>query len=190
MKKMIELSNVTQAYLAEYERILKKMMQRMTYVTITCSISDNFIKQMIPHHVAAVKMSENILRFTTNLDVQCLAQNIIAEQKESIENLEGIQNRCCIVQNSEYEVYEFMCTFKEIAEVMFHEMCSAPISNSINVNFIREMIPHHQGAVRMAQNALRFCICQELIPILQSIINAQCKQIELMLKLLEGLSDC
>ncbi|MFJ7737552.1 DUF305 domain-containing protein [Lysinibacillus sp. NPDC097287] len=190
MEKMVELSNVTQAYLEEYERILKKMMKRMTYITITCSISDNFIKQMIPHQIAAIKMSENILKCTTNLDVQCLAQNIIAEQKESIENMKAIQNRCCIVQNSEYEVYDYMYGFKEIAEVMFYEMCSAPISNSINVNFIREMLPHHQGAVRMAQNVLRFCICQELIPILQCIINTQCKQIELMLKLLEGLSDC
>lgn len=188
--KMVELSNVTQAYLAEYERILNKMIQSMTSVTITCSISDNFIKQMIPHHIAAVEMSENILRFTTNLDVQCLAQNIITEQKESIENMKAIQNRCCIVQNSEYDVYNYMCAFKEIAEVMFHEMCSAPISNGINMNFIREMLPHHQGAVRMAQNTLRFCICQELIPILQCIINTQCKQIELMLKLLEGLTDC
>lgn len=190
MAKTVELSNVTKAYLDEYQKILNKMMQGMTYVTITCSISDNFIKQMIPHHMAAIKMSENVLKYTTNLDVQRIANEIIKEQTESIENMEAIQKRCCIVQNSEYEVYEYMCAFKEIAEIMFHEMCAAPISNSINVNYIIEMIVHHQGGVRMAQNVLRFCICQELIPILHCLIKMQCKQIEEMQKLLDGLKDC
>ncbi|KOS71519.1 hypothetical protein AEA09_00480 [Lysinibacillus contaminans] len=190
MKNTIELSNVTLVYLEEYERILQKMMHEMTCITITCSISDNFIKQMIPLHKATIEMSENVLRFTTNLDVQNLAICIIKEEKESIENLKALQNRCCFFHNSNYEVYEYMCSFKEIAEVMFYEMCSAPISNSVNVNFLCEMISHHQGAMRLALNVLRFCICQELIPILQCMIQTQCEQIELMLKLLEGLSDC
>ena len=190
MKNTMELSNVTIEYLEEYERILQKMMHEMTCITITCSISDNFIKQMIPLQVATIKMSENILRFTTNLGVQNLAMSIIKDQKENIENMKAIHNRCCFVQNSNYEVYEYMCSFKEIAEVMFYEMCLAPVSNSVNVNFLCEMISRHQGATRMAQNVLRFCICQELIPILQCMIETQCEQIELMLKLLEGLSDC
>lgn len=190
MGKNVELSNVTKAYLEEYQNIVKKMMQGMTYVTITCSVSENFIKQMIPHHVAGIKMSENVLKYTTNLQVQRLAEQIIKEQTEGIENMKAIQHRCCIVQNSEYEVYEYMCAFKEIAEIMFHQMCELPITNSVNVNYIRAMIAHHQGAVRMAQNALRFCICQELIPILHCIIKTQCEQIEEMQKLLDGLKDC
>ncbi|MFY0520127.1 DUF305 domain-containing protein [Lysinibacillus sp. UGB7] len=190
MSKPIELSNVTQAYLEEYQKILNKMMQGMTYVTITCSISENFIKQIIPHQVAAIKMSENVLRYTTNIPVQNFALEIINTHSEIVENLEAIQNRCCIVQNSEYELYEYMCTFKEITEVMFQAMCAPPISNSINVNYIQKMIIHHQGGVRLAQNVLRFCICQELIPILQCMIKTLCCQIEEMQKLLKGLQDC
>lgn len=190
MKNTVGLSNVTLAYLEEYEKILQKMMHEMSYITITCSISDNFIKQMIPHHIAAIEMSENILKLTTNLGVQNLAMCIVKEQKESIEDMKAIQNRCCFFQNSQYEVYDYMCGFIEIAEIMFYEMCSAPISNSVNVNYIQEMILHHVGGVRLAQNVLRFCICQELIPILQCYIETQCEQIELMQKLLEGLTDC
>ncbi|MGG2056590.1 DUF305 domain-containing protein [Lysinibacillus pakistanensis] len=190
MAKSIELSNVTKAYLEEYQRILDKMMQGMTYVTITCSISENFIKQIIPHQVAAIKMSENVLRYTTNIPVQNLALEIIKTSTETLECLEAIQNRCCIVQNSEYELYEYMCAYKEITEAMFQAMCAPPVSNNININYLREMIVHHQGGVRLAQNVLRFCICQELIPILRCMIDTMCQQICDMEKLLDALQDC
>jgi len=190
MAKSIELSNVTKAYLEEYQRILDKMMQGMTYVTITCSISENFIKQIIPHQVAAIKMSENVLRYTTNIPVQNLALEIIKTSTETLECLEAIQNRCCIVQNSEYELYEYMCAYKEITEAMFQAMCAPPVSNNININYLRAMIVHHQGGVRLAQNVLRFCICQELIPILRCMIDTMCQQICDMEKLLDALKDC
>ncbi|GLC90351.1 DUF305 domain-containing protein [Lysinibacillus piscis] len=190
MTKSIELSNVTKNYLEEYKRILHKMMQGMTYVTITCSISENFIKQILPHQIAAIKMSENVLQYTTNIPVQNLALATVKTSTEMVENLEALQNRCCVVQNSEYELYEYMCTYKEITEVMFQAMCAPPVSNSINVNYLRAMIIHHQGGVRLAQNVLRFCICQELIPILRCMIQEMCEQIEAMEKLLDGLQDC
>ncbi|WP_068986341.1 MULTISPECIES: DUF305 domain-containing protein [Lysinibacillus] len=190
MTKPIELSNVTKAYLAEYQRILDKMIQGMTYVTLTCSISENFIKQILPHQVAAIKMSENVLRYTTNIPVQNLALEIIDTSAEVVECLEAIQNRCCIVQNSEYELYEYMCAYKEITEAMFKAMSLPPVSNNININYLREMIVHHQGGVRLAQNVLRFCICQELIPILKNMIQTMCDQICDMEKLLDALQDC
>ncbi|KOY81925.1 DUF305 domain-containing protein [Lysinibacillus macroides] len=190
MTKPIELSNVTKAYLEEYQRILDKMMQGMSYVTITCSISENFIKQIIPHQVAAIKMSENVLRYTTNIPVQNLALEIIKTHKEMVESLEALENRCCIVQNSEYELYEYMCAYQQITEAMFKAMCAPPVSNSININYLREMIVHHQGGIRLAQNVLRFCICQELIPILKCMMQILCEQLALMEKLLDSLQDC
>lgn len=38
----------------------------MTGVCLTDSISGNFIMQMIPHHTAAIEMSANILKYTTD----------------------------------------------------------------------------------------------------------------------------
>ncbi|MEK5233357.1 DUF305 domain-containing protein [Lysinibacillus sp. FSL K6-0232] len=190
MAKSIELSNVTKAYLEEYQQILNKMMQGMTYVTITCSISENFIKQIIPHQIAAIKMSENVLRYTTNISVQNLALDIIKTHQEIVDSLEALQNRCCIVQNSECELYEYMCAYQQITEAMFQAMCAPPVSNSININYLREMIVHHQGGIRLAQNVLRFCICQELIPVLQCMIQTLCEQLALMEKLLDSLQDC
>jgi len=190
MTKPIPLSNVTQAYLEENKRIINKMMQGMTYVTITCSISENFIKQMIPFHIAAIRMSENVLQYTTIIPVQDFALEVIKTHTELVDSLEAIQNRCCIVQNTEYELYEYMCTFKEVAETMFQALCSPPTSNSININYLQDMIIHHQAGVRFAQNVQRFCICQELIPIIHCMIQTLCCQLDELQKLLDALQDC
>ena len=84
------LSNVTQDYLAEFEYILDEMIRGMTEAPFTCSISYNFIVQMIPHHMAAIEMSHNILKYTTNIQVQDIASNIITSQTKSINNMRNI----------------------------------------------------------------------------------------------------
>ncbi|WP_340004021.1 DUF305 domain-containing protein [Paenibacillus sp. FSL K6-0276] len=84
MDRNYKLSNVTQAYLNAYYTILKTMIRRMTSVPLSCSISDTFIQQMIPHHRAAIEMSRNILKYTTNLELQSIATNIISAQTKSM----------------------------------------------------------------------------------------------------------
>ena len=73
---------------------------------------------------------------------------------------------------------------------MFHSMETAPISNSINVNFMREMIPHHLGAVRMSRSALKYPLCQELVPMLEDIIRTQSAEIIEMERLLRRYREC
>ena len=67
---------------------------------------------------------------------------------------------------------------------MFSKMENACASNNINADFMREMIPHHQGAIQMSQNVLRFDICPELVPILQAIITSQREGVNKMERLL------
>ena len=70
---------------------------------------------------------------------------------------------------------------------MFDAMETAEVTENINADYIREMIPHHIGAIRMAENALRFSVCPQLVPLLQSIITSQrqgvCEMQRLLVKL-------
>ena len=56
------LTNSARNYLKEFYDILDEMIEEMTEVKLTDSISHNFIMQMIPHHMAAIEMSVNILQ--------------------------------------------------------------------------------------------------------------------------------
>lgn len=55
------LSNATINYLNYFYEILDEMIYGMTSAKPTESISHTFIVQMIPHHLAAIRMSRKFL---------------------------------------------------------------------------------------------------------------------------------
>lgn len=190
MERTCRLSDVTKNYLAAFNCILDEMVQKMTEAELNDSISHNFIVQMIPHHRAAIEMSENILKYTTDISLQDIASGIVSEQTKSIENMEKILNCCTEHKDCERDLCLYQRKTDQIMQVMFSKMGSARSTNEINCDFMREMIPHHMGAVEMSQNALQFDICPELKPILEAIITSQERGIMQMRKLLRCLGGC
>ncbi len=177
MKDPYILSNVTKEYLNTYHCILEDMIKGMTEAELNGSISRNFMVQMIPHHRAAVEMSHNLLRYTTNIPLQNIAEGIISEQTKSIENMLDILESCSKKINPDRDVYLYQRRVDRIMEVMFSAMENSRTNNNINGDFIREMIPHHRGAVQMGENVLQYEICPELKPIVYAIISSQRKGI-------------
>ncbi|MCQ4022111.1 MULTISPECIES: DUF305 domain-containing protein [unclassified Ruminococcus] len=174
-------------YLCNYYEILDDMIIGMNCAKLTDSISHNFIMQMIPHHRAAIEMSENLLMYTNFVPLQRIAQNIVKEQTKSIENMERALMNCEIVINTQLDLCRYKKCYDRITRMMFSQMRNACSDNNINADFMREMIPHHQGAIRMSKNALRYPICSELNPILQAIIKSQEKGVQEMESLLKKL---
>ncbi len=177
MEEKNELSRVSQKYLTRYREITENMICKMNGVDFTDSISQNFINQMIPHHEAAIEMSQNFLCYTTNLPLQKMADNIISQQSCGIQKMKSILKSCRTFRNPKQEVFSYVQQNRQITQNMFSAMKSARMCNCINESFILEMIPHHEGAVQMAQNALRYRLCPELRPILQNIITTQKEEI-------------
>lgn len=177
-------SNVTKRYLSRFDEILDEMIQGMTDAPLTDSISHNFIVQMIPHHRAAIEMSRNLLQYTTFVPLQNIACRIIEEQTRSIAQMEAALDQCSELENTEQERSLYRRRTEQIMQGMFARMKNACSVNDINISFMREMIPHHQGAIQMSENALRFPICPQLDPILQAIIVSQRKGVREMEQLL------
>ena len=96
-----------------------------------------------------------------------------------------ILNGCSKQKNTQEDLQPYMQCYYQITQTMFAEMGDAFASNDINADFIREMIPHHKGAIKMSENALNFPICPELPPILQAIITSQKKGVHEMECLLQ-----
>lgn len=186
MNRECEFSMVTQTYLNTFYEILDAMIRGMTGVRLTDSISRNFMVQMIPHHRAAIEMSQNILRYTTNVEVQNIAIQIIEEQTKSIADMQRILCGCAQDTNSARELRCYQQRTSQILRTMFSGMENACTTNDVTCNFLREMIPHHRGAVEMCENTLKYPICPELKPILDAIITSQRRGITQM----EGLVRC
>lgn len=166
-------------YLIKYNEILETMISGMCSAVLTDSISNNFIVQMIPHHRAAIEMSENILKYTDNKELIAIAEGIISEQTKSIQNMEAALDSCGAA-NCPRDVNAYQNNVQRITGLMFSEMRNAYSDQCVNCDFLREMIPHHEGAVRMSKNALRYNICSELKPILNAIISSQERGIKQM----------
>lgn len=163
----------TKSYLTRFYEILDEMIKGMTEAELTNSISHNFIVQMIPHHMAAIEMSENILKYSAYVPVRNIASGIITEQTKSIADMKAVLERCSMTENCRQDLELYQKRTQHITQVMFSQMGTACEDNDVNGDFMREMIPHHRGAIRMSQNALSFTICQELKPILYAIITSQ-----------------
>ncbi len=177
-------SHVTMDYLRRFSEILDRMILGMTEAELTDSISHNFIVQMIPHHRAAIEMSENLLRFTTCVPLQTIASGIITAQTESIRAMEAALPGCAGRENTEKELCRYQCSLRQILQNMFCRMASACATNSVNADFIRQMIPHHESAIQMSKTALRYPLCPELTPILDAIIRSQERGVRQMQALL------
>lgn len=173
MNRQCRFDNAAKEYLYTFYGILDEMIWCMTGVELSGSISYNFIMQMIPHHQAAIEMSKNILKYTENKTLCKIAEQIIEEQTKSIKNMQKIRECCLRQKNEKDDVCRYQENTEKIMREMFSAMKNACVSNRVSCDFMWEMIPHHEGAVRMAENALCFPLCKELVPILQAIITSQ-----------------
>ncbi len=175
-------------YLNTFYKILDDMEREMKEAELSNSISADFINQMIPHHQAAIKMSENILKYSGDKQIRAIAENIISEQTKSIADMRASYPQCREKVNSNSDIASYMERFKAVTDIMFEQMRNSPASSNVNYDFLVEMIPHHRGAVRMSANLLRFNICRQLIPIADAIIVSQLEGIREMEKLLKEYS--
>ena len=174
----------TRRYLHTFDDILATMMKQMTQAPLGESISQNFIAQMIPHHRAAIAMSCNLLEYPTNPALRMIAGRIIVEQTRSIANMQRIESCCARLINLPEDVCAYQRQTDAILQTMFMDMSQACADDRISCEFMREMIPHHEGAIEMAQTALQYEICSPLKPILCAIVASQEQGVRQMRRLL------
>lgn len=175
-----KLTENAKAYLTRFYQILDEMIWEMSSAEGNHSISHNFIIQMIPHHRAAIEMSKNLLWYNPGAPLKKIARGIISEQTKGIADMKAILDRCSECVNSERDLALYQRRIENTMSTMFDQMGSAPDTNNIDVDFMREMIPHHEGAIRMSETALQYDVCPELVPILQGIISSQKKGVQEM----------
>lgn len=74
--------------------------------------------------------------------------------------------------------------FEEAAQKMHKDMATG-YTNDVDVDFVRGMIPHHQGAIEQAEVLLKYSKNPRLRRLAGGIIAAQRREIRFMVKWLE-----
>ena len=117
--------------------------------------------------IQETKLQEGQLEIELSLiHISRLAQNIVAEQTAGIDCLRKVQRCCRNVTNCCTDLCEYKCRVNRIIKTMMQDIDCAYIDNSIECNFIRQMLPQQRAGLMMAKTAMCYCICDELKPVL------------------------
>lgn len=91
---------------------------------------------------------------------------------------------------NQFNQHNYLNVYYCILETMMKEMLQAPLSNSISYNFMVMMIPHHQAAIEMCANVLKYTKNETLQEIAFQIIRQQTQSIKNMQNILENCKCC
>ncbi|WP_050613466.1 DUF305 domain-containing protein [Bacillus testis] len=179
----------TTEYRENYLKILNLMRVEMNRAATTGDPSIDFLNEMIPHHEAAVSMSENILKYGKNEKVKRIADRILNDQVKGIAKMKQLRNRLMMNPTIDKKAEAaYLKKYEDIFRKMVRAMEEAPATENVDRDFLNEMIPHHEGAVAMAANILAYTKDPELKKIAEQIVESQGKQLEQMKKLRTALS--
>lgn len=146
-----------------------------------------FIDAMTPHHQGAVSMAKQAQQKSQRPEIKKLADDIIKAQNKEISQLKQWRKAWYPQASSTPMAHnpqtgQMMPMSQEQMQAMMMEEDLGAADAQFNLRFINAMIPHHQGAVAMAQDAQKKSKRPEIKKLAQDIINSQNAEIEQMKK--------
>jgi uncharacterized protein (DUF305 family) len=140
-----------------------------------------FIDQMIPHHEGALMSSEHMISNSKHPEMRQLYEDIQNSQSEQIEQMQEWRNEWY----PDAEKASGMMNEGQAASKMGNGMMDGSMQgmmggNTLDTMFLKMMIPHHQMAVDMSDEALSKAEHPELRDLAQKIRDEQSSEIEIM----------
>ena len=144
-----------------------------------------FVDAMTPHHQGAVEMAKEARQKSKRPEIQKLAASIIQSQNTEIKQMKQWRQAWYPKASAEPVAYNSqmghsMPMSQEQMKGMMMSMDLGSANDQFDLRFLNAMIPHHEGAVVMAQDALRKSKRPEIKKLAQEIIASQKAEIKQM----------
>jgi uncharacterized protein (DUF305 family) len=134
-----------------------------------------FVEEMIPHHESAVEMAEMAQERGRHAEVKKLADAIVKTQNAEIDTMKKM---AAAMKQAGVEKGDLGMEVEHMG--MSGDTADLEEAKPFDREFIDMMIPHHQGAIRMARMELDEGKDPEARKLAQAIIDAQTKEIDEM----------
>lgn len=170
------MTPILQEYTDAMTQMHSEMMTGMAYNDPDSA----FAQGMLGHHLGAVAMAEIELKYGTDAKMQALAQQIIEAQKKEITQMQKWLESHPDVAAPMADTGAMQQAYAMSVNTMHDEMMLGITDPIADMAFARGMLPHHKGAVAMAQVQLQYGKDPEMRQLAQEIIAAQQPQIEQM----------
>lgn len=145
-----------------------------------------FLDNMIPHHQQAIMMSRMLFMHTQRAEMKTLGNDIIQAQMKEIEQMQDWRTQWFHSQPMAMhpDMMKNMTNLMRMDCAGMMSMMPGQMPQMMNMDidlwFINEMIPHHQGAISMAKMAIENAEHPEIINMAQNIISSQQQEIDKM----------
>jgi uncharacterized protein (DUF305 family) len=193
------------SFIDENNAAMAKMMASMT-IKPSGNVDHDFVAMMIPHHQGAIDMVQAELRYGQNQQLLRISQEIVVEQLQEIAAMRiavgekvspyeamlaaSVPGATAAVPpaprapgnagtHSVAAEAPFLKENDTAMTKMMDDMTIKP-TGEIDRDFVAMMVPHHQGAIDMAQAELRYGRNAQLRHIAQEIIVDEIQEIALM----------
>lgn len=138
-------------------------------------VDRQFIVQMIPHHTDAIVMAEIALERETRPEIQSLANSIVDAQTQENE-----------MMRTYFETWFGEAVPTDATPVIHHagmeavDLEALRTAENFDIAFIDAMIPHHRGAIAMAETLAATTVRPEMQTLANQIITSQAREIAMM----------
>ena len=182
-----KLSDNSKEYLNTYYEIIDQMSKVITGCETGKSIGGMYINQITPLLQASIDLNNNILKYTTNTDVENFAKNMTFDRDNEIQKLVEITEACACVCNSERDVKLYMRKFNEVYNNMLQRLNATPATNNLDMLYLTTMTTLLEGGIGFSKNVLSYTICAELKDFATNLIDEMNLQISTIKSIMKNL---
>jgi len=144
-----------------------------------------FIDGMTLHHQGAVEMAQEAIQKSQRSEIQQLAKAIIAAQQQEISQMQDWRKTWYPTMPDTPMMYDAsMGHMMPMSDSMRSSMMMSgdlgAADEQFDLRFLNAMIPHHEGALDMANQALQKSSRAEITQMAQAILSSQQQEIDQM----------
>ncbi len=137
----------------------------------------DFVQGMIPHHQGAIDMAKVVLQYGKDPEIKKLAEGVVKAQEGEISAMNQWLSKA---DKATLPASPDSAKANDQAMATMMKNMMVPYSGNADVDFVKGMIPHHQGAIDMAKVALQYAKDSVLLKLANDIVTAQQNEIGFM----------
>lgn len=137
-----------------------------------------FLDSMIAHHEGALQMASPVRSQAEHQEIKTLGENILSSQDGEIKQMKAWRDKW--FPGAAPAINMEMAGMADSMKDMDMIALTSKKGNAFDLEFIRQMTPHHKGAVVMGEEALQKSSRDEIKKLAREIINAQQAEIDQM----------